>query len=90
MRRLALTLTAGPVPARVEATLSGRTQAVALAAGGSQQLSFAMPEGFPYQGHWPVWVVSVSSSSGFVPVMVEEGSTDTRYLGVRVKPMLVE
>jgi hypothetical protein len=36
-----------------------------------------------------VWVVSVSSNSGFVPVF-EEGSTDTRYLGVRVKPMLVE
>lgn len=89
MRRLVLALSAGPVPARVEATLSGRTQEVVLTPGGSQQLSFAMPGGFPYQGRWPVWVVSVSSNSGFVPVF-EEGSTDTRYLGVRVKPMLVE
>ncbi len=89
MRRLVLTLAAGPLPARVEATLSGRTQEVVLGPGGSQQLSFNMPEGFPYQGRWPVWLASVSSSSGFVPVF-EEGSTDTRYLGVRVKPMLVE
>jgi hypothetical protein len=89
MRRLVLTLSAGAVPARVEATVSGRRQDVDLTPGRSQQLSFTLPEGFPYQGHWPVWVVSVSSNSGFVPVF-EEGSTDTRYLGVRVKPMLVE
>jgi hypothetical protein len=89
MRRLVLTLSAGPVATRARATLSGRTWDVLLGPGASQQVSFNMPEGFPYQGRWPVWVASVSSSSGFVPVF-EEGSTDTRYLGVRVKPMLVE
>ena len=36
-----------------------------------------------------VWVVSVSSSTGFVPIF-NDADHDTRYLGVRVKPMLVE
>ena len=89
MKRLVLTLTAGPVPTRVTASLSGRTQEAALQPGASQQIAFAMDPGFPYQGRWPVWIASVSSSSGFVPIFEGDG-TDTRYLGVRVKPMLVE
>jgi hypothetical protein len=32
----------------------------------------------------------VSSSNGFVPALEEQPSDDTRYLGVRVKPSLVE
>jgi hypothetical protein len=89
MRRFVLTLTAGPVPTNVVASLSGRTQEVSLAPGASQQISFAMSAGFRYQGRWPIWVASVSSSNGFVPLF--EGETrDTRYLGVRVKPTLVE
>jgi hypothetical protein len=48
-----------------------------------------MGEGFPYQGTWPVWTASISSSSGFVPLFHGE-SKDNRYLGVRVKPVLVE
>jgi hypothetical protein len=89
MKRLVLTLTAGPAATDVVASLSGRTQEVSLQPGASQQISFAMSSGFRYQGHWPVWVASVSSSNGFVPLF--EGETrDTRYLGVRVKPMLVE
>jgi len=30
----------------------------------------------------------VSSSSGFTPIFFDSGSTDTRYLGVRVRPVL--
>jgi hypothetical protein len=89
MKRLTLTLTAGAVPSHVAATLAGRSQDVALAAGGSQQITFTLPEGFPYQGRWPVWVASVSSSAGFVPLFYGHES-DARYLGVRVKPVLVE
>jgi hypothetical protein len=53
-----------------------------------------MGRGFPYMKiedglpRW-VWTASISSSSGFVP-MLTEGSTDTRFLGVRVRPRLVE
>jgi hypothetical protein len=89
MRRLVMTLTAGPVPTDVTATVAGRTQRVALQPGRSQQVFFTLDRGFLYQGQWPVWTVSVSSSRGFVPSLVEE-STDSRYLGVRVKPTLVE
>ena len=90
MKRLVLTLSAGAVDTDVNATVAGRNQHVRLAAGASQQLFFALGEGFPYQGQWPVWKASVSSSAGFVPALAEEHATDTRYLGVRVKPVLVE
>jgi hypothetical protein len=90
MRRLALTLTAGPVAADVRATVDGRTQRVTLQPGASQRILFALDDGFRYQGIWPVWVASVSTSSGFVPIFHDSASTDTRYLGVNVKPVLVE
>ncbi|MCA1560382.1 MAG: hypothetical protein LC753_02960 [Acidobacteria bacterium] len=89
MKRLVLTLTAGPVATDATARLSGRMQRASLAPGGSQQITFTLPPGFPYQGRWPVWVASISSSAGFVPIFYEAGN-DTRFLGVRVKPMLVE
>jgi hypothetical protein len=90
MKRLILTLIAGGVPTRVRVSLSGRTQEVALQPGESQQVLFALGDGFPYQGTWPVWLASVSSSAGFTPVFADPSSTDTRYLGVRVRPTLVE
>ena len=86
-RRLTLMLSAGPVGTNVEASVSGRSQQIALAAGGSQQIQFSLGEGYPYQGRW-VWTASVSSSNGFVPLFYEP-SADSRYLGVRVKPMVV-
>ena len=43
--------------------------------------------GFWYQARAYVWVVSVSSSTGFVPIF-NGADHDTRFLGVRVKPML--
>ena len=89
MRRLLLTITAGPVPAQVHAELAGRSQEITLAPGQSQQLAFTMGEGFPYQGRWPVWTASISSSSGFVPIF-HGAPDDARHLGVRVKPVLVE
>ena len=75
-----------PVPTEVVAEVSGRSQRVALPAGGKQQLVFSLGPGYPYEGRW-VWTASVSSSTGFVP-MFHEASTDTRFLGVRVKPTL--
>jgi hypothetical protein len=86
MKRLVLNVTAGPVPTEVVAEVSGRSQRVALPAGGKQQLVFSLGPGYPYEGRW-VWTASVSSSTGFVP-MFHEASTDTRFLGVRVKPTL--
>ncbi len=90
MKRLLLELTAGPVATEVRASLSGRSQRVTLVPGETEQISFALGQGFPYQGRWPVWVASVSSSGGFTPIFVDRSSADNRYLGVRVRPTLVE
>jgi hypothetical protein len=89
MRRLLLTFTAGHEPVSVVASLEGRTQRLSLSRGESQQIQFAMGRGFLYQGIWPVWTASISASSGFVPLFYED-SKDNRFLGVRVKPVLVE
>jgi hypothetical protein len=89
MRRLVLTLTAGAADTTVRATVDGHTERLTLAAGSHQVISFTLGNGFPYQDTWPVWTASISSSGGFVPALSEDGSTDTRYLGVRVKPRLI-
>jgi hypothetical protein len=94
MRRLMYTVTAGPVPTKVRVSLEGKSQHLELAAGETSQITFAMGEGFPYMkldDGKPrfVWNASVSSSNGFVPLFLE-GGKDTRFLGVRVKPLLVE
>jgi hypothetical protein len=89
VKRLLLTLAAGPEPVRIEAVLSGKSQDITLRPGESQQITFNTGEGFPYQGTWPVWTASISSSSGFVPIFYGD-SKDVRYLGVLVKPVLVE
>lgn len=90
MKRLLLELTAGAAPTQVRAALAGRAQEIALQPGETKQVSFALGPGFPYQGRWPVWLASVSSSHGFTPIFVDPSSADNRYLGVRVRPTLVE
>jgi hypothetical protein len=89
MKRLLLTLTAGHERVDVVARLMRRRQRVSLAPGESQQVAFTLGEGFQYQGIWPVWTASVSASSGFVPLFYGDPK-DNRFLGVRVKPVLVE
>jgi hypothetical protein len=84
------TLKAGPVPTDVVVRVGGRSQDVRLRAGEEQRVFFRLDSGFLYQGTWPVWTASVSSSRGFVPSFYEAGSPDIRYLGVRVDPMLVK
>ena len=90
MKRLLLNFTAGPQPVDVVATLGGRSQRLSLSRGESQQIQFSLGPGFPYQGIWPVWTASISASSGFVPIFYDGDSKDNRFLGVRVKPVLVE
>jgi hypothetical protein len=88
MTRLVFTLSS-PIETHVTAAVGSRDQEVTLRPGATQQIFFTLPPGFPYQGRWPVWIASVSSSNGFVPIFEGDGK-DTRYLGVRVKPTLVE
>ena len=84
------TLKAGPVPTTVVVRVGRRSQAVSLRAGEEQRVFFRLDPGFLYQGTWPVWTASVSSSRGFVPIFHESGTSDVRYLGVRVDPMLIK
>ncbi len=87
MKRLILNLSPGPLDTTVKASVDGRSQEVMVR--DAQQISFTLPPGFWYQARAHVWVVSISSSTGFVPIFHGAG-TDTRFLGVRVKPVLVE
>jgi hypothetical protein len=70
--------------------IGSRVQDVHLEPGASRDIVFAMPPGLPYEKEVQAlaWTASVSSSSGFTPIFFDSGSTDTRYLGVRVRPVL--
>jgi hypothetical protein len=90
IRRAKFTLTAGPVATDVRVAIGSRRQDVHLEAGDSRELVFTMPPGLPYEKevHALAWTASVSSSNGFTPIFFDPNSTDSRYLGVRVKPVL--
>jgi hypothetical protein len=91
--RLRVTLTAGPQATRATVRLNGKRTTVDLAAGQSSQVYLSLGPGFPYKKDRPtpayVWIMDVSSSSGFVPA-IAEGSEDRRFLGVRVQPIILE
>jgi hypothetical protein len=87
MKRLVLKLSPGPLDTTVKASVDGRSQQAVVR--DPQQISFTLPPGFWYQARAYVWVVSVSSSTGFVPIF-HGADSDNRFLGVRVKPTLVE
>ncbi len=90
MSRAVLTLTAGPVPTDVVVSV-GRRSAAVVAQGRRAAARVLQPRrrASCIRRTWPVWTASVSSSRGFVPIFYEAGSPDTRYLGVRVDPMLI-
>ena len=58
--------------------------------GGTRDVVFAMPPGLPYEKEVQAlaWTASVSSSHGFTPIFFDPNSSDSRYLGVRVRPVL--
>jgi hypothetical protein len=84
---LLLALTNGPFENAVTVRTRGDRQTVTLQARETREITLALGDGFPYEGRW-VWDASVSSEQGFVPMFEESGSTDNRYLGVRVTPEL--
>ena len=90
IRRATFTLTAGPRATDVRLTIAGRKEDMHLNAGETRDITFAMPAGVPYEKEVQAlaWVVTVKSSSGFTPIFFDPKSTDSRYLGVRVKPVL--
>lgn len=92
--RLRVTLSAGPVATTAGVRLGGREQVVTLRAGQSATVELPVGRGVPYKNmrETPAWnwVFDVWSTEGFVPAMVEPDSTDTRYLGVFVTPIILE
>jgi hypothetical protein len=89
---LTLTLTGGAVPTTTTVRLNRQETTVDLAPRQSTNVVLRLGEGFKYKldREIParVWVLSIATSDGFVPAEVELGSTDTRFLGVRVKPVI--
>jgi hypothetical protein len=88
IKRLVLRLKPGPLDTTVTASAGGHTQQQLVKE--EQQIAFKLDRGFWYQARADVWVVSISSSTGFVPMLLDPKSTDTRFLGVNVTPILVE
>ena len=92
IRRALFNVSSGPLAADVTIRIGGRAQSMHLAPEQTQQVTFAMPEGVPYEKEVRarVWTASVSCDTGFTPIFYDAQSADSRYLGVRVKPMLAE
>ena len=86
---LTIILETGPKPNRVTIDTGAEKRTVDMPAGSQQSVDVAMTRGVPYKYHpdFPtnyVYMLSISSSSGFVP-MFENGAPDSRFLGVMVR-----
>jgi hypothetical protein len=87
--KLTAILETGPKPNRVVISTGGDRRVVDMAPSSQQTIELAMPHGMPYKydPRFPtnyVYFVTISSSSGFVP-MFENGAPDSRFLGVMVR-----
>ena len=89
IEKLTAILESGPRPNRVVISTGGDRRIVDLAPSSQQTIELAMPHGMPYKydPRFPtnyVYMVTISSSTGFVP-MFENGTDDSRFLGVMVR-----
>jgi len=87
--KLTAILESGPKPNRVVISTGGDRRIIDMAPSSQQTIELAMPHGMPYRydPRYPtnyVYSVTISSSSGFVP-MFENGAPDSRFLGVMVR-----
>jgi hypothetical protein len=87
--KLTAILETGPKTNRVVINTGGERRVVDMAPSSQQTIELAMPHGVPYKydPRFPtnyVYMVTISSSSGFVP-MFENGANDSRFLGVMVR-----
>jgi len=89
IEKLTAILETGPRPNRIVISTGGERRVIDMAAGSQQTIELAMPHGMPYKYHPDiptnyVYMVTISSSTGFVP-MFENGTADSRFLGVMVR-----
>lgn len=88
VRTLQFGLRAGPQPVSGTISVGWKRQRYDLQPGDSTTLTFEAGKGFPYQGT-RVWNVSISADGGFLPRAYDPASDDTRFLGVKVSPLVV-
>jgi hypothetical protein len=89
IEKLTVILETGPRPNRVTLDTGTEERVVDMAASSQQRVELEMLDGVPYKYHpdFPtnyVYMLSISSSSGFVPKF-ESGADDSRFLGVMVR-----
>ena len=89
IEKLTVILESGPKPNRVRIDGGAGERVIEMAPSSQQTFEIEMPNGVPYKYHpdFPtnyVYLLSISSSTGFVP-MFENGSSDSRHLGVMVR-----
>ena len=89
IEKLTAILETGPKANRVVINTGGERRVIDMAPSSQQTIELAMPHGMPYKydPRYPtnyVYFVTISSSSGFVP-MFENGANDSRFLGVMVR-----
>jgi hypothetical protein len=91
-RRFELALSSGPLPVNVEITLEGKQVRVSLEPDRRTLVQLEPGPGFPYKNFEGqksyIWRLSITTDNGWSPAE-REGSHDTRFLGVRVKPLIV-
>ncbi len=90
-RRLQLMLTAGDVAVTVGLNLEGRRASASLAPNQTAIVQFAPNRGFPFKNVEDqvsyIWRLAITTDTGFVPP--PGPANDTRFLGVRVLPLII-
>ena len=92
MTAVVFTVASGPVPVDVRIAVDGQSATVHLQAGESTETTIPMPGGLLYEKEVEgarLHNVRVYTKGGFTPIFFDPKSSDARYLGARVKPMLV-
>lgn len=84
--RFIATLRSGARPNFVKIQAGNESKEIDMEPGSVYEVVLSLDDGFPYRGT-RIWVVSVESSGGFVP-MFTSGGGDNRFLGVSVSPEL--
>jgi hypothetical protein len=92
VERFQLQVKAGPLPATVRVQAGQRHLTFSLEPDQQVLVQLVPGPGFPYKKDRPepayVWPVSIETDTGFRPS--DTGSHDTRFLGVRVLPLIVK
>lgn len=91
-RRIEFHLAAGAVAVTVDLVLEGERTSVSLAPQQTGVVQFTLPPGFRFkdkEGHVSyIWHLAIMTDGGWSP-RERDGLPDSRFLGVRVKPLIV-